>query len=262
LSPARESGGPGTTRGGPERHTGPPAADTFVLVTCEHATCAIPEAWSPHFGADEATLRSHLGWDPGALELAQGLASALGAPLFTATWSRLLVDANRSPEHPRFFSKYTRGWPAERRDALVRATYAPFREAVSGAIRTQLERGRQVLHLSCHSFTRVLGGKRRRTDVGLLHDPRLPVEAEYARHLRAGYRLAGRPRGVHLNLPYRGTSDGHTTRLRQSFGPRLYCGLELEFCQDLVAAASNDRAKLLGETVFALGHALDRISGE
>ena len=46
---------------------------------------------------------------------------------------------------------------------------------------------------------------------------------------------------VKMNLPYRGTSDGHTTALRREFPASRYAGVEVEVRNDLIASGAGQR---------------------
>jgi len=213
----------GTLRGG-----------VAVLVTCEHGGNRVPAAWAPLFAGAAETLATHRGWDPGALHLARDLAHRLRAPLRAATVTRLLVDLNRSPHHPRVFSEWTRGLSREERSGLLARHHTLHRAAVARDVAEALRRGRRALHLAVHSFTPVLDGVRRRADLALLYDPARPLEralcAAWARALtRALPHLV-----VRRNQPYRGASDGLTTWLRRRFPAEAYLGIEVEVNQRLL----------------------------
>src|SRR5690606_35692473 len=139
-------------------------------LSCEHGGNRIPARWAPLFeGADEV-LASHRGWDPGALSLARTLARRLGAPLVATTVSRLLVEPNRSPGHPRLFSEFTHGLPAAERKELLARYFMPHRARVRAVAEGVRERSGRVLHLGVHSFTPVLDGRIRDVDLGVLYD--------------------------------------------------------------------------------------------
>lgn len=150
--------------------------DTY-LVTCEHGGNAIPEALRDLFSGQEGVLASHRGHDPGALELARAMASALAAELVFSVTSRLVVDLNRSPGHPRLFSEFTRPLPAPERRRLVDEHHSPYRDRVASFVAEAVSRGERVVHLSSHSFVPVLDGIVRTSDIGLLYDPHRPEEA-------------------------------------------------------------------------------------
>ena len=200
------------------------------LFTCEHGGYAVPADYAALFrGADEV-LRSHRGWDPGALEVFETVAPGLADAAFSVTTTRLLVDANRSLHHPRVFSEFTRPLPRAARAGIVARWWRPWRDAVAGTVAGWLETGLPVQHFSVHSFTPELDGQIRNADIGLLYDPSRPAEREFCAGL--GARLAARGWRVRMNYPYRGAADGHTSALRRRFGPR-YAGIELEFNQAL-----------------------------
>lgn len=205
-----------------------------MVVTCEHGGHRVPGEFQPIFDGADELLRSHRGWDPGALGLARTLARRLDAPLHAATVSRLVVDLNRSSGHPRVLSERTRALPEAERRKLLGRLHAPWREAVRAEVERARARGRPVLHLSVHSFTPVLEGRERRTELALLYDPARSAErslaAAWTRALRA--RCPGR--SIRRNHPYRGVSDGMTRWLRDRFPEPEYLGMEIEVGQALV----------------------------
>jgi len=209
-----------------------------VVVSCEHASRAVPDEYRPLFAAAaDGILDSHRAYDAGAAEVAAALAERVGAPLFTGEATRLLVDLNRSIGHPRLFSELTRALPAAERTRIVERHYRPYRDAVERAVADAARRG-AVLHVSAHSFTPVLDGVERRADVALLFDPRRRTEASLAIGWRDALRQA-LPAGavVRRNYPYRGVADGFTTQLRKRFPDGVYLGFELEVNQRHVGTA-------------------------
>lgn len=215
-----------------------------LLLTCEHGGCRIPAEYRALFAGQGARLASHQGYDIGALACARALAERLRAPLIHSETSRLLVDLNRSPHHPALFSATTRALaPAKKADILARH-YHPHRRRVERWIETRLRAGRPVLHVAVHSFTPVLDGRPRGADVGLLYDPRRPLEVAACRAWQAAMRRdAGAGTRVRRNYPYRGVSDGLTRHLRTHFAPSVYAGIEIELNQDVLRP--RPRASLL-----------------
>jgi len=234
-----------------------PNADSLIF-TCEHGGNRVPRALAAAFGPIRATLRTHRGWDPGALVLARQMATGLHAPLFACTVSRLVVDLNRSETHPRVFSRITATMPDPRRKQLLRELYRPFRKTVAASIDRRVSKGRGVVHVSVHSFTPVLRGVRREADIGLLYDPRRPRERAFAAAWRdAIHRLRPGIR-VRMNYPYRGSSDGHTTSLRGGFPADRYVGIELEVNQAIVRAGGPKWADTRAVLTLALTVAMGR----
>jgi predicted N-formylglutamate amidohydrolase len=223
----------------------PAARPIAVVVTCEHGGNRVPRRYARWFRGGERLLASHRGWDPGALTIARALARALGAPLVASTVSRLVVELNRSPHHPRLFSDRMRAAPAELRATAFNELYVPHRRRVEALVRQAIARGRFVVHIASHSFTPVLRGQARRTDVGLLYDP----SRRHERALCVAWQRALRARApestVRRNHPYRGTSDGLTRALRQRFGDTRYAGIELEVNQRRMRGTSIERWRRL-----------------
>jgi predicted N-formylglutamate amidohydrolase len=142
-----------------------------------------------------------------------------------------VVDLNRSTGNPALFSRYTRDLPEEEKERLLERLWRPHRRRVEEAIREHVLRGRPVLHLAVHTFTPVLRGRRRSTDIGLLHDPARVAERRFCRSWQADMRRALPGLAVHLNAPYRGTSDGFGMALRPAYRDPLYLAVEIEVNQ-------------------------------
>jgi predicted N-formylglutamate amidohydrolase len=213
-------------------------AELELLVTCEHGGNAVPQQYLALFpDSARQALESHRGFDAGALTVARALSEAVGAPLLYSETTRLLVDLNRSPRHPRLYSEYTRTLGAADKSKLLAAHYTPYRSAVERAVEGAAARGTFLLHVSSHSFTPSLGGAERNADVGLLFDPGRAPEARWARLWQDA--LAAELPGwrIRRNYPYRGTSDGLTTHLRRRTPDVSYAGIELEVNQRRVPEA-------------------------
>jgi predicted N-formylglutamate amidohydrolase len=205
------------------------------VLSCEHGGNDIPAEYRPLFrGANEA-LASHRGWDPGALALARAIARTTGAPRVFSTTSRLLVECNRSPDHPRLYSEFTRGLNSSQKSRIIAKHYTPHRKSVERTVRMSLQRSGRVLHIGVHTFTPVWKGRRRAVDIGVLFDPHRAFEAEMATSLVEAFKQRLPHLRVRRNLPYRGWTDGLTTTLRGRLPATRYAGIELEVSQGLVA---------------------------
>lgn len=226
-----------------------------LLLSCEHGGPRVPAAFRALFHDAGSVLATHRGYDLGALTLARALARRTNAPLFATTVTRLLVDPNRSPRHPRVFSEFTRGLPPDGRRRLLERYHRPHRERVAGFVARRIAAGARVVHVGVHSFTPLWRGVRRSTDVGLLYDPRRRAEQRLAARWRAEIHRLAPELTVHRNQPYRGATDGLTTTLRRRHPGRGYLGIELEVNQRLLAGESpRVRAlrRVLGESLVAL----------
>jgi predicted N-formylglutamate amidohydrolase len=203
----------------------------FFLVTCEHGGNRIPSRYRDFFRGHEALLHTHRGYDPGALRVARELSAALSAPLVVSAISRLLIDLNRSPGHPRLFSEATRAAPSEIREEIFQRYYRPYRIKVETQVEQAIASGSRVIHVSCHSFTPELHGKLRNADIGLLYDPARPAESGLCRRWQVALKIYAAALKVRLNYPYTGTADGFTVYLRRRFPMESYLGIELEINQ-------------------------------
>jgi predicted N-formylglutamate amidohydrolase len=217
-----------------------------LVLSCEHGGADVPAPYRRLFRSDVAkkALATHRGSDPGALSVAERLASALNVPLISTTVSRLLVDTNRSEHHPRLFSAWSSQLSPEERETVLDQYYRPHRARIAGAIAERLRNGARVLHVAVHSFTPVLDGEERRADVGLLYDPRRSWEQDLARTWQSLFALEDDALRVRRNYPYRGIADGLTTALRKAHGAARYAGIELELGQALVGRPGAPRTNV------------------
>jgi predicted N-formylglutamate amidohydrolase len=222
------------------------------LITCEHGGNRIPAPYRQLFRGQQGLLKSHRGYDPGALVMAQDLAAAFDAELVTATTSRLLIDLNRSIGHPRRYSAMTRAAPATVRKKIAERYYEPYWDEVNRFVSQSIARGRRVIHISSHSFTPLLNGKRRRADVGLLYDPARQGELALCAHWKASLTAMAPRLRIRRNYPYAGKNDGLTTELRQRFSAKAYIGIELEVNQRIVFAAGRPWTELRGVLIKSL----------
>jgi len=238
-----------------------------LLLSCEHATNAVPERYRHLFDGARATaaLRGHRGCDLGALELAESLQAALGATLFAAEASRLLIDLNRSLHHRELFSEFSRVLNASERAQVIATIYSPYRMTVERHIERQLQRGATVVHISVHSFAPRLRGHTRNADIGLLYDSKRPPELQMSLALARALLHAEKPKGrffrtrhlrVRRNYPYRGAADGLTTALRRRSPDGRYLGIEIEVNQRLLSARAR-AVRIADRLAAALQRVLD-----
>lgn len=225
----------------PERH---------LLLTCEHGGHRVPRAYRSLFAGHRDLLRTHRGWDGGALQVARSMARRLGVPLFAATTTRLLVDLNRSPHNPAVFSELTQQLEPEEREHLLRRYHRPHWEHVRAAVRAN--RG-VTLHLGVHSFTPVWKGAERGFPIGILYDTSRPRERALAIEWQGRLREHLPARAVRRNAPYRGGNDGLTTALRRELRPGSYLGIEIELNQRVIQDPRERRrlVPLLADTLAA-----------
>lgn len=227
-----------------------------LVITCEHAGRTVPRPYQALFASRRArtALVTHRGYDPGALGVARRMSRMLDVPLLACMTTRLLVEINRSPGHPRLFSEFSDALDRSAREQVLRRHYEPHRRGVEAAIERHLQRGRPVTHLGIHTFTETLNGTARRADIGLLYDPARPGERRICRLWQASLREA-HAYVVRRNYPYRGSDDGLTTFLRRRFAPGHYAGIEIEINQRVVANDVSAQRRV----ARALSTTLDRV---
>ena len=214
----------------------------ILMLTCEHASNRQPSSFKKAIPAN--VMETHRAYDIGAVQVFRKLVK-FAKPEFSCEgkFSRLFVDLNRTITNKSAFSEYYETLEASDKAAAEKAktqasTYwTEYRENVekfvkqnigpstsSGTLKTS------IVHLGIHSFTPVLNGKVRNTDIGILYDPTRPRERAYAQVIKDEIKRLYPAMKVRFNYPYKGTSDGLTTTLRKKFGER-YVGIEIEINQ-------------------------------
>ena len=220
-------------------------AASGLFLSCEHGGNRVPARYARHFAGTGKLLATHRGYDIGSLEAARFLRARLDVPLISATVTRLLVDLNRSPAHPRLFSEITRTLDTETRRQILRRHYQPHRDKVQAMAKAGISASGRVIHLSVHSFTPEMNGHPRHCDIGLLYDPSRHLEAEFCDRWRRRLRSAEPALIVRRNYPYRGVADGLVTYLRRRFDARRYIGVEIEINQALAKKGGPQWKRLL-----------------
>ncbi len=220
--------------------------DAPVVLTCEHASAALPAPWAPWRPGDLWLASTHWASDLGIGPITRALAGRLRAPAVLAGFSRLLVDPNRPPGHPDLIREWADGLRVElnsglsERDRAQRMAklYGPYH----GTVDRVVAESRAQLVLSMHSFTPVYEGEVRSLEVGVLFDRDPTLAAAFADRLGAAGLTVG------LNEPYSGKEgliyavDAHATAHGRA-------ALELEIRQDL--ATDPVRARQLVDLVAA-----------
>ena len=213
-----------------------------LMLTCEHASNHVPATFKKFVPAD--VLETHRAYDIGARAVFRKLVKFAKPEFYCeGKFSRLFVDLNRTITNKVVFSEYydTQNSRVQtavaKMKAQARAYWREYRENVEKFVSKNIRSLRQaqrpeaaIVHLGIHSFTPVLNGKVRNTDIGILYDPARPLERAYANVIKAEIKRLYPKMKARFNYPYKGTSDGLTTTLRKKFGPR-YVGIEIEINQ-------------------------------
>ena len=217
-------------------------AKAILILTCEHASNRLPAAFKKAVPAE--VLKTHRAYDIEAVQVFRKLVKFAKPEFYCeGKFSRLFVDLNRTITNKSAFSEYydaleTRDKAAAKKaKESATAYWNEYRAAIEKFVDSALKQktraaksGPSIVHLGIHSFTPVLNGKVRNTDIGILYDPARPQERAYANVIKAEIKRLYPAMKVRFNYPYKGTSDGLTTTLRKKFGPR-YVGIEIEINQ-------------------------------
>lgn len=214
-----------------------------LMLTCEHASNRLPAAFKKFVPTN--VQGTHRAYDIGALKVFRKLVK-FAKPEFSCEgkFSRLFVDLNRTITNKSAFSEYygeletSDKAAAEKVKTEATAYWKEYRANVERFVTQNIGKGSKaagnkgatIVHLGIHSFTPVLNGKPRNTDIGILYDPMRPQERAYANVIKDEIKRLYPHMKVRFNYPYKGTSDGLTTSLRKKFGPR-YVGIEIEINQ-------------------------------
>lgn len=225
-----------------------------LVLSCEHAVNTVPETYKTLFAPYQHLLNSHKGIDFGSLTVAKVFASFFKCDFVHAHATRLLIDCNRTLGHPNCFSEITKPLPKNEKELIIQLFYQPYRKKVENYINNHIQQGKQVFHLSIHSFTPIFNDFERNTDLGFLYDPKRAAEKSLARAWQQRIKPLNQQLRVRMNSPYHGTADGFTTGLRKRLADQDYIGVELEINQKLTTdlVFLNYLAELLTQTLQAL----------
>lgn len=143
----------------------------FVLV-CDHASKRVPRCLN-NLGLTEDQLDDHIGWDPGAAEVARILSKNLDAALVLSGYSRLVIDCNRPLQSEQSIPEQSAGIPVpgnqnlndQERASRVNSLFFPYHSAVSQLLDSR--KNRTTFFLSIHSFTPVLNNQQRPWNIGV-----------------------------------------------------------------------------------------------
>lgn len=158
------------------RVSNPDGKSAFVIV-CDHASNRIPAELGT-LGLGPESLVSHIAWDPGAMEVARGLADRLDATLVESRVSRLVADCNRPFDAPDLIPEQSEltaipgnaGLNPAQRERRIALAHAPFHEGLAQIVSDRLRHDRPTRLVAVHSFTPVFKGIARPWQVGVIHD--------------------------------------------------------------------------------------------
>jgi predicted N-formylglutamate amidohydrolase len=154
-----------------------PGASSPFLFIGDHAGNAVPRRLGS-LGLSAAELGRHIGWDIGIGTLGTLLAARMAATFIRQTYSRLVIDCNRSATQPDAIAAISDGTPVPGNHGLTdgdrAARFAEIHEPYQAAINAELIRrdatGIPTIIVALHSFTPAMRGEARPWHIGILHD--------------------------------------------------------------------------------------------
>ena len=174
-----------------------------VVLTCEHAAYDLPPAYRT-LGISRGELQRHIGWDIGAQAVVQEVIQHIDSTAVSSRYSRLLIDCNRDVSDHDLIISEGDGTPipanqnlaSTEQERRIAHFYDPYHAAIDAVL--EQKSAQPIFLLSVHSFTPVLGEKKRPFDLGILFDCYDDLAKEFGKQLgHAGYR-------VRYNEPYSG----------------------------------------------------------
>ena len=228
-----------------------------VILTCDHASAAIPVALGT-LGLDPAEVGRHICYDIGISKVGRALSAMLDAPLVLAGYSRLVIDVNRHLDDPTLISVISdgaivsgnRNISAEDKARRIEKIHRPYHQTIDRLSGELMERGLAPAIISLHSFTTSLNRHDRPWHFGILwrRDPRIAVPLMRRLGANAGICVGD-------NQPYSGGNDHGISIETHAESQGLPHAL-IEIRQDLVEtdAGAERNAALLAD---ALGGILD-----
>lgn len=214
-----------------------------LILSCEHASNAIPKEYVKLFLPYNKLLNSHNGYDIGAELLFEAFKSQIEVDYsIKGSYSRLLIELNRSLHNSKLFSTITKPLKSSIKAEITDNYYTPYRASIQDKIKENINRGYTVIHLSLHSFTPNLNGVKRIADIGILYNPVNSLEKDLCSAWKLNLKESLPKLTTKLNYPYLGKADGLTTYLRKRF-PMNYLGIELEVKNDLIGTNSWEKTQ-------------------
>lgn len=230
-----------------------------IIITCEHASNKIPVKYNKLFRFDKTLLNSHQGYDIGAIYIAKQI-KKYADYYKIASYTRLLIDLNRSLHHSQLFSDTNQVLSMDQKNNIINDYYLPYRCAVENEINNYKKQNSKIFHLSVHSFTPILKiNSPRNCDIGILYDPRRKTEKIIAYKWKQHLLTWDPTLKIRFNYPYLGTADGFVTYLRKKFKNK-YVGFELEVNQKYLINNNHQSKKLINDITHSFQSLLQEMN--
>jgi len=216
-----------------------PGGLSDLFLTADHAGRLIPRALGK-LGLDEIELARHIAWDIGIAAVTEALSDMLDATAVLQSYSRLVIDCNRAPDHPTSIPTVSEataipgnaGLTKEARTARRQAIFDPYHAAIVDLLDRRAVAGRRTVLVAMHSFTPVFKNVIRMVEIGVLYHHETPLSRIMLDLLRDEGDLV-----VGDNEPYAITDTSDYTAPVHGEARGLD-HVEIEIRQDLIAGSA------------------------
>ena len=216
-----------------------PGGLSDLFLTADHAGRLIPRALGK-LGLDDIELGRHIAWDIGIAAVTEALSDMLDATAVLQSYSRLVIDCNRAPDHPTSIPTVSEataipgnaGLTEEARTARRQAIFDPYHAAIVDLLDRRVVAGQRTVLVAMHSFTPVFKNVIRMVEIGVLYHHETPLSRIMLDLLRAEGDLV-----VGDNEPYAITDTSDYTAPVHGEARGLD-HVEIEIRQDLIAGSS------------------------
>ncbi len=228
-----------------------------IILTCEHGGTQIPKALSKNFKPKKDLLFSHHSFDYGAKALTENLAKASHVTANVNSMTRLLIDMNRKKNMLAKKHRFLKQHGLSEFDfQLIEKAYDNYRASIEKEIKKCIAKKQPFYIFSVHSFTPVINGKKRLTDIGVLYRKDHPKEKRTALALKAHLQRhpSTKDLHIHFNRPYQGHTDCFLNDLLNKYSKNRMCtgGCFLEFNESLLRKKSKAAQKAMADFLSLL----------
>ena len=205
-----------------------------LVLTCAHASNALPEGYSWSENDQKYFANEHWAWDPAALKTAVDLASRLKVSLLHSLYTRLIADVNRDVTENDVFRRSGDGREVELNHDLTEEEEVKrviiYHASYYHALKELSEKVKPDFVVAIHTFTPLYEGKKRTLEIGVNFDK----SDELGQRLYEGIKEKGY--NVEMNQPYSGKGNtGHAMHSILNYDEKKERqGVYLEFRNDVL----------------------------
>ncbi len=213
------------------------------VITCEHAGHQIPRSLGT-LGLDDSERFRHIGWDIGAADVARWLSIMLDAPLVLQTYSRLVIDCNRSVDRPDAIPVVSESTEIPGNldltqlaaEARAKEIHKPYHDEIVRLLDGRRDSGTPTMLIAMHSFTPVFRNVERPWLVGFLFNRDSRLSDALLPHAHGDGDLT-----VGINEPY-AIADLSDYTIPVHGERRGIPNIEFEVRQDLIDTTAGQKA--------------------